>query len=139
MMTTFLGVVAAAFYGLFSAGCCFLRPAHENLRASQIIMQKAEALQLFTWSQVCDTNSYRQPLFVETLAAPGVNRQYAGHLSAAAPRAGELAKTGHPNLSAVTVTLSWTDSNSPRPIVHKREVQTRLARNGMPKYVWGAL
>ncbi len=140
----FVGVVVTLLYGAFSVGFPVIQSTRENLRASQIVMQKAEALRLFTWSQVCDTNSHRKPLFVEPQASPGGassrgNVQYAGYITAAAPAAGDLANAARSHMRPVTVTLCWTNSDGAKPVVHKREMQTRLARNGMPKYIWGAL
>ncbi len=53
-----LGFVATALYGAFSAGFCVIQSTRENLRATQILVQKLEAVRLFTWSQVADTNNY---------------------------------------------------------------------------------
>jgi hypothetical protein len=141
---TFLAVVVAFLYGAFSVAFRVIHSARENLRATQIVMQKAEALRLFTWSQVCDSNNSRKPLFVEPQDSLGAaqNRggeQYAGYLTAAAPAAGDLANASRSHMRPVTVTLCWTNYHGAQPVVHTRELQTRLARNGTPKYIWGAL
>jgi hypothetical protein len=140
----FVGVAVTLLCGAFSAGFPVIQSTRENLRATQIVMQKAEALRLFTWSQVCDTNNHRKPLFVEPHDSLGVahnrgDEQYAGYISAAAPAAGNLANASRSHMRPVTVTLCWTNCNGAKPIVHTREMQARLARNGMPKYIWGAL
>ena len=140
----FVGVVVTVLYGAFSVGFPVIQSTRENLRATQIVMQKAEALRLFTWNQVCDTTNRRKPLFVEPRDSLGVanNRgdvQYAGYITAAAPAAGVLANPSLSHMRPVTVTLCWTNSDGGKPVVHRREIQTRLARNGMPKYIWGAL
>ena len=100
-VTTFLGMVAAGFYILFFTGSCLIQPAQENLRASQIIMQRAEALQLFTGSQVRDSNNYRQPLLVEPPDAPGVSTTLA---------AGNTPDTGPP---PHRVPASWPKPAAP--------------------------
>jgi len=141
----FLSVAVTALYGAFTPVYRVIRSTREDLRASQIVMQKAEALRLFTRSQVGDTNNYRQPFLVEpynprrvTHTSGGV--QYAGYLSTAGPAAaGDLANTSRSHLRSVTVTLCWTNSDGAKPVVHRREMQARLAPNGMPKYLWEAL
>jgi hypothetical protein len=42
-----------------------------------------------------------------------------------------------PNMRLVTVTVSWTNYNTPRPQSHTRQMQTEVARYGMQNYVWG--
>ena len=140
----FVGVVVTLLYGAFSVGFPAIQSTRENLRASQIVMQKAEALRLFTWSQVCDTNPHPARLFVEPKDSPGVSGssgsvQYAGYGSAAVPATGELANASPRHLRTVTVTVCWTNSDGAKPVVHRRDMQARLARNGTPKYIWGAL
>ena len=139
-----LGVVVGSLCVPLSAAFCVVQSTRQNLRATQIVMQKAEALRLFTSSQVCDANHQRKPLFVERDDPRGVtsnpgSAQYTGYLSAAGPAAGDLLNAYRANPRAVTVTLCWTNYNGAQPIVHTREIQTRLARNGTPKYIWGAL
>ena len=140
----FLGVVVTLLYGAFSLGSCGIQSTRANLRASRILMQRAEALRLFTGSQVRDLNNQRKPLFVErhdplSLSSNGGGGPYAAYVSAAVPAAGASPKVSRPDLRTVTVTVYWTNCNGAKPVVHAREVQTRLARNGMPKYIWGAL
>ena len=140
----FLGVVVTFLYAVFSAGFPVVQSARENLGTAQIVMQKAEALRLFTRSQVRDASNHRAPLFVEPSDPQGArgNRgsgQYAGYLSAAAPAAGDLASASPTHPHTVTVTLCSTNADGAKPVVHQRGIQVRLARNGMPKYIWGTL
>jgi len=37
------------------------------------------------------------------------------------------------------VTVSWKTANGGKAVVHHREMQTRVTRNGMQNYIWGAL
>ncbi len=140
-----LGFVAASLYGAYAAGFCLIQSTRENLRATQIMTQKMEAIRLFTWDQVCNTNNYLKPIFVERYDPLGVGNncggpQYTGYLSAAIPTVDDLpGATYQDNLRTLTVTVYWTNYNSSKPVVHRREMQTRVARNGMQNYIWGAL
>jgi hypothetical protein len=140
----FLGVVLTFLYGAFSVGFGGIQSTRENLRASQILMQRAEALRLFTGGQVHDLNSQGKPLFVERDDPLGVGSdcgagQYAGYVSGADPAVGALPAAHPTHMRPVTLTLCWTNYIGAKPIVHSRQVATRLARNGAPKYIWGAL
>ena len=55
MAAAILGVVATSLYGAFTAGFFVIQSTRENLRATQIMVQKMEAIRLLTWSQVGDT------------------------------------------------------------------------------------
>jgi hypothetical protein len=144
MAAGILGFMAASLLGAFSAGFCLIQSTRENLRATQIMVQKMEAIRLFTWSQVCDTNNYLKPLFVEAYDPLGVHTngggaKYTGYMSAALPATGEVPEAYRTNMRTVTVTVYWTNYLGNKAILHKREMQTRVARNGMQNYIWGAL
>ena len=139
-----LSVAATGLYGALAPAYRVIRSTRQNLRASQVVMQKAEALCLITQGQIGDTNNSSRPLFVEpsnprraTHSSGGV--QYAGYLSAGAPAAAKQPGAFRSPKQPVTVTLCWTNLDGGKPIVNRREVQARLAPNGTPKYLWGAL
>jgi prepilin-type N-terminal cleavage/methylation domain-containing protein len=141
-----LGFVAASLYAAFAAGFCLIQSTRENLRATQIMMQKLEAVRLFTWSQVNDTNYYLKPLFIEPYdpvsASTNANSggtKYTGFLSAAVPAVGEVPEAYRTNMRTVTVSVYWTNYNGAKRIVQSRAMQTRVARNGMQNYIWGSL
>jgi len=138
-----LGFVAATLYGGFAVGFCIIQATRENLRATQIMVQKTEAVRLLTWSQTGDTN-YLKPVFVEAYDPLGVRTnsggaQYTGYVSATLPPSGALPEAYRTNMRTITVTVYWTNYIGAKPIVHRRDMQTRVARNGMQNYVWGAL
>jgi len=139
-----LGFVATTLYGAFSAGFCVIQSTRENLRATQILVQKMEAVRLFTWSQVADTNNYLKSTFTEPYDPLGVTNntggaQYKGYVTATVPATGELPEAYRTNMRTITVSLYWTNYIGTKPIVHQREMQTRVTRNGMQNYIWGAL
>src|SRR5436190_20135484 len=59
-----LGVIALALCGCLSSGFAIIQAARENLRATQIMVQRTESIRLFNWSQILDTN-YLKPTFTE--------------------------------------------------------------------------
>ena len=54
------------------------------------------------------------------------------------PAGGDLPEAYRTNMRTITVTVYWTNYNGAKAIVHRREMQTRVARNGMQNYIWGA-
>jgi hypothetical protein len=139
-----LGFMATSLYGAFSAGFYVIQSMRENLRATQVMVQKLEAIRLFTWSQVCDTNKYLIPSFAEPYDPLSVTNncggaKYTGYVSASIPAAGDLPEAYRTNMRTITVALYWTNYNGTKPVLHTREMQTRVTRNGMQNYIWGAL
>jgi hypothetical protein len=139
-----LGLVGTTLYGAFAAGFCVIQSTRESLRATQILVQKTEAVRLFTWSQIADTNNYLKFSFSEKYDPLGVTNncggaQYTGYVRASVPAVGELPEAYRTNIRTITVTLYWTNYNGGKAIVHQREMQTRAARNGMQNYIWGGL
>jgi type II secretory pathway pseudopilin PulG len=137
-----LGFVATSLYGAFAAGFCMIQSTRENLRATQIMVQKLEAIRLLTWSQVGDTTNYLKSTFTEVYDPLGAanscaGAKYTGYVTASA--CADLPDAYRENMLTITVGVYWTNYNGAKPIVHQREMQTRVARNGMQNYIWGAL
>jgi len=135
-----LGFVATSLYGAFSAGFFTIQSTRENLRATQILVQKMEAVRLFTWSQIADTNNYLKSTFTVAYDPLGSTNncggaQYTGYVIPSTPDLGGAAYT--PNMRTITVGVFWITYSGGKTIVHQREMQTRVARNGMQNYIWG--
>jgi Tfp pilus assembly protein PilV len=132
-------VIAATLFGAFSMGFTVIQISRDDLRATQIMMQKMEAIRLFTWSQVLNTN-YLKPVFQEYYDPAGVTSGsqgsvYTGFVTATVPT--NVASAYETNMRTITVTLYWTNYNGRKPIIHSRQMQSNVAKNGMQNYVWG--
>lgn len=139
--TVVVAVMAGALFGAFSLSFSVMQITRDDLRATQIAMQKMEAIRLFAWSQVLDTN-YVKPTFVEFYdpSAPALSSAgsvYRGVVTTSIPA--DLPEAYQTNMRTITVTVYWTNYNGKKPIVHSRQMQTCVARYGMQNYVWGAL
>src|SRR6266849_2645612 len=53
-----LGFVATSIYWALASGFTLIQTTRENLRGSQVLLQKIESIRLFTWSQINDTPNY---------------------------------------------------------------------------------
>src|SRR5437868_10060348 len=138
--TAILGFVSASIYWGLAGGNVLIQSTREDLRATQIMLQKLEAIRLFTWSQVGDTNSYLTSNFVEDYDPSGVTNgcggvKYRCYVSAGTPAVGDLPEAYRTNMRNITVTLYWTNYSGASTVVRKREMQTRVARNAMQNYI----
>ena len=137
-----LGFVSTSLLIGFKAGFCMIQSTRENLRATQIMVQKMEAVRLFTWSQVGNTTNYLKSNFTEVYDPLGATNnssgpKYTGFVTASVPAVGDLPEAYRTNMRTVTVNIYWTNSN--RTVTHHRVMRTRVARNGMQNYIWGNL
>ena len=137
-----LSVMLVSLYGGFSSGFAVVKLARENLRATQIMMQKMETVRLLKWSQFLDTNNFLLPAFLDYYDPAGTNgtgtgATYRGFVST-------NAATGVPNdyvanMRGVTVTIFWTNypqGLATNGIVRTRKMQTLVAQYGMQNYIY---
>src|SRR3954454_2730228 len=53
-----IGTVLGAMLSGITTGTFTMRLARENLRATQIMLEKVETIRLYTWDQITDTNHF---------------------------------------------------------------------------------
>src|SRR5262249_18019280 len=72
-----LSVMMVSLYAGFYSGFTVVRLSRENLRATQIMVQKTEDVRIYTWKQV--TNStFLKPTFVDYYNPSGTNNNTFG-------------------------------------------------------------
>ncbi len=133
-----LSISSMAFYAGLSSGFGVTQASREDVRATQIMMQQIEAVRLCTWSQL--TNYTFQQVY-DPLAKSGktAGTLYAGRVTITNASSIPSTVSYASDMCLVTVSLSWTNANGPKPVPHHREMQTQVARYGLQAYVWGAI
>jgi hypothetical protein len=139
-----LGLVVVGFSAAFATGFRVVQVMREKLQAAEIITHRAESLRLYSWSQLANASRDGRPLFVEGQGAAASKdafhgAQYAVHVADPVPFAAESASAARAHLRSVTLTMYRTNYPGAQANVQQSQVQTRLARNGAPKYVWPTL
>jgi hypothetical protein len=133
-----LGTIGGGFCLALTSGFSMLQTTREDLRATQILMQKIEAVRLCTWSQLSNfsfSESY-DPLNGTNQAAGAV---YFGNVSIGPATSIPNTASYAPNVCQVTVNLNWTNYSKGTAIPHTRQMQTQVARYGLQNYVWGVI
>ena len=132
-----LAIMLISLYGGFTAGFAVVQVARENLRATQIMVQRIEAMRLFNWDQICNPK-YLTPTFTESYDPSSGNggTVFAGYISTNAPLIPGAAYTN--NMRTITINVYWTNYHpgTTRKMVRHRQLQTRVARFGMQAYVY---
>ena len=129
-----MSISVVSLYTGVSSGFALVKSAREDLRATQIMLQKMEAVRLYTWSQVTNssyfsTNSsttYYDPAG-QVSGSGGVVYTVNTAITTETPEA-----TYSPGMRRITVQVSWVSGKVKR----RREVSTYVARYGMQNYVF---
>ena len=134
-----MGVVFLALYTGIANAYTSIGRSREDLRATQILLEKSEMLRLYNWSQVTTTAF---PNFSVTYypttngASQGVT--YTGTLKVSTLAASSVqdSKLKNENYAAdmrvVTITLAWKTGNLQR----QRSWSTLVAAEGVQNYVY---
>ena len=135
-----IGLMGFSLFACFSSGFTIVKSSRENLRATQIMLQRIEAIRLFTWNQVLDTTNYLKPTFTDYYdpQSPVANEGsvYSGFVTSSIPA--DLPAAYRTNMRTITITLYWTNYNGTQSVVRSRQVATRVARYGIQNYIWGS-
>ncbi|MGZ8898582.1 MAG: type IV pilus modification PilV family protein [Limisphaerales bacterium] len=149
--TAILAIAVVSLYGGISSSFAVLNSSRENLRANQVLVEKLETIRLYNWDQV-NSNGFIAPTFTAPFF-PAVITTLIGTNSDGSAKFtyftngtgsgltyhGLVQITNAPfttaystNLRMVTVTLTWTNRNSPRT----RQMQTLISANGLQDYIF---
>jgi hypothetical protein len=126
-------VVLAAYWGIIQ-GCNLIETTRENERATQILLDKAEILRLYTWDEL--TNMTFTPLsFTDSYDPSGATNgnealTYYGSVSIASAPMTESYAT---DMRLLTFQLNWTNND----LDHQRQFTTLVSRYGEHNYIYG--
>jgi hypothetical protein len=131
-----LMTISAAFYLGLSSCFSVVKASREEVRATQIMTQKLEAVRLCTWSELTNI-TFKEPYdpLGTTNNSSGV--YYFGTLTKSPATAIPNTASYLNNMCLVTVSLTWT--NNRRGTVYNRSMNTHYARYGLQSYIWGAI
>lgn len=135
-------VVATAVIALAAVGCigCVIygfytmQMVRENQRATQIMLQQAEILRLYSWSEI-NSNGFVPSTFTANYDPQVTNAEgviYFGTVTKGSPVFNPSYSPSYgTNLVQFTFSLVWTDR-----VAHARSLTTFVAKDGMQNYVW---
>jgi hypothetical protein len=129
-----VATVVVALYGALTASFSGVKMARENLRATQILVEKMDTIRLYSWDQI------KTPGFIPTKFEVPFDPTGAKNGTGAGVRYyGTVTFTDGPtdvsygtDLKWVKVTLQWKTGNLER----KREFSSMVCRNGLQSYIY---
>jgi hypothetical protein len=129
-----LTIMFTALYACISSCFAITQVSRENLRATQIMVERMEGLRLFSWPELVYSNwipatftNYYYPL-TNVGESPGT--VYIGTM--VVTNQGVPSTSYGSDMRLVTVTVNWTSGNVPR----SRSISTYAARNGLQNYIY---
>jgi prepilin-type N-terminal cleavage/methylation domain-containing protein len=132
-----MGVAFISLYAGMSGGFAVTQLGRENLRATQILLERMEGIRLYNWEQL-NTNSGVFPPATFTkyyypLATNGESQgiAYQGTLLITNANLTPTATYGN-NIRKVVVTVTWESGGVQR----SRSMTTYASRNGLQNYVY---
>jgi type II secretory pathway pseudopilin PulG len=135
VVATFLAaIMLSAVYGGIGAGFAMVKVTRENLRATQILLQRMEAIRLSPYQALQNPASY--PTASTDYYCPGGQTNGGAGVAYSvtyncAPAPSSLPPSYRSNIVLVTVNASWTSGKVQRT----RSMQTYVARYGIQPYV----
>src|SRR5262245_16055606 len=127
-----VGTAAMALFSGFTSGFFTMQLARENLRATQVLLEKTETLRLYSWDQI-NTAGYIPSTFTayydpnDTTNANGI--VYSGTMVITnCP----VSSSYNDDMKMAVITLNWKTGALPRT----RSFSTYIARNGLQNYIY---
>ena len=137
-----LGIMMAALFAALASGFAIVNTARQDLRATQILTQKTEAVRLCTWTELQMLPSTFKDYYKSsgsTNSTSGV--AFYGTISVTPPTncTPSVPSAYYSNIDLVTISLVWTNYLGPQQIVHNRSMQTLVAYYGLVNYIYGSV
>lgn len=152
-MTLLEAMVAMAIFGVsffslyagMSLGFSIIGSARENLRATQVMVEKMETIRLYSWDQI-NTPGFIPAYFTEsyypdgatssdgTLLVGGTSQGLGGlvYNGKVTIGSGPEGRTYSGDMRTVTINLTWTSGGR----THTRRMSTFVAHYGLQKYIY---
>ena len=139
MAVALISVALVSLYLGVSSSFAITQLSRENLRATQIMLERMEGIRLYNWYQLNYSNMIPST-FIAYYYPSGTNGEskgitYGGAINIGAANLNPSATYSN-LLRTVTVTVTWTNASGwGQPIVRRRSMSTYAARDGVQNYV----
>jgi type II secretory pathway pseudopilin PulG len=135
MTVVFVGIFGVMTMGMFVSGT-----SRENLRATQILLDKMEGIRLYSPAQLTNssflltsfTNWFSETNNIGLPNVQGCGVMYTGMITIAPV---SFATSYSSNMQQITVSIGWV-SGGQGNIPHTRSMSTFYASQGLYNYVW---
>jgi hypothetical protein len=135
MAVALLAIMMVSLYGGITSGFAVVQLARENLRSTQIMLERMEGIRLYRWDQLVYSNMIpvNFTAYYYPLATSGESKGIAYNGTMVVTNATlSPAASYNTNMRLITVTLRWNSGNVQRT----RSMSTYVSKNGVQNYVY---
>ena len=125
-----IGMIVLAVYGAITSGMGTMRMARENLRATQILLDKMEAMRLYNWDQV--NSAFIPPTFIANYDVNSPTNSGILYYGTVEINGANTGTTYAGDMKQVTVRIRWKTG----AIARTREMSTYVCRTGIQNYIY---
>jgi len=127
-----VGIAVTSLYAGFSVGFAMTAAAREDLRATQIILEKFETIRLYTWDQV-NSNGFIPLQFSTPYEFNDTNTTFffSGQLTISSAPGNNSYDS---DMKLIKVHVAWPAGGVGR--LREREMTTLISRFGLQNYVY---
>ena len=129
-----MGVMFVSLYAGLSSGFATIDRARQNLRATQVALEKMETIRMYSWEQV-NSNGFVPPTFTAPfypLVAGEAAEDGIVFFGTTEITTADVPSAYSNDMRQVVVTVSWTNNN----IGCHREMRTFISQYGMQRYIY---
>lgn len=137
-----MGIMMISLYAGMSSGFALTRSARENLRATQIMIERMEGLRLYTFNQLVYSNmvptSFTTSYYPFAASGQSTGITYKATMTITNASLNPTATYGD-RMRAIVVTVYWTNyygNPMTNKLVRSRTMTTYAARDGIQNYVY---
>jgi len=133
-----MGLVSASLFAGIGSGFALIQVTREDLRATQILLERMETIRLYRWEQITDENfipkTFTSCFYPDSLATGGGGISYTGTVAITAVSS-NLPPEYRDEMRQVKVQIGWMSGNKRRT----REMISYTSRHGLQNYVYSPI
>jgi hypothetical protein len=131
MSVALIAIMSTGMIGALTYGFFVMQLARENQRATQILLERSEAIRLYNYDQVW-SNNFIPTTFTDVYDPQAASNAQGCIYSGTLTKSYALTGLYGSNLTQFAMTLAWKSKN----VSHSRTLYTYIARDGMQNYVY---
>ena len=132
-------ITFVSLYAGISSGFAVTKAARENLRATQIMLERMEGIRLYNWEQLVYSNwiptSFTNYYYPLTNAGESRGIPYVGKFTITNATFSPAATYAN-NMRLISVQVWWTNSLGSNQVVRTRKMETLVGRIGLQSYIY---
>jgi len=125
------GTITMALFSGFTTGFFTIRMARENLRATQIMLEKTETIRLYSWDQI-NTPGFIPETFTASYDPQDERSQGLTYQGTLRISPAPITTSYSSEMRQVTVRLNWKTGGVNR----SREFKSFISRDGLQTYIY---